>query len=140
MSPAASSKSRDPDDPSPDYLSVAFQALADPTRRAILERLADGPAPAGELGAGFEISGPAISRHLKVLEEAGMIRREKQAQQRICHLDPAALKRASDWVDRYRQFWDEKLDALEAFLKSPSTNTSSSGKAARLRRPKSSKK
>ncbi len=134
MTPPAS-----PSDPSgPDHLSAAFQALADPTRRAILERLADGPAPAGELGDGFDISGPAISRHLKVLEDAGMIRREKKAQQRICHLDPAALKRASDWVDRYRQFWDEKLDALEAFLKtSPSKGTSPrpGGK-----RPKTTKK
>jgi len=100
----------------PDLLSAAFQALADPTRRAILERLADGPAPAGELGAGFDISGPAVSRHLKVLEEAGLIRREKRAQQRICHLDPEALRRASAWVDRYRRFWDDKLDALEDFL------------------------
>lgn len=124
--------------PHPDHLSAAFQALADPTRRAILERLADGPAPAGELGEGFDISGPAISRHLKVLEDAGMIRREKKAQQRICHLDPAALKRASDWVDRYRRFWDEKLDALEAFLKtSPSKETPSQPKS---RRPKMSKK
>jgi len=124
--------------PQPDHLSAAFQALADPTRRAILERLADGPAPAGELGEGFDISGPAISRHLKVLEDAGMIRREKKAQQRICHLDPAALKRASDWVDRYRRFWDEKLDALEAFLKtSPSKETPSRPKS---RRPRTSKK
>ena len=117
-------------DPSgPDHLSAAFQAL---------ERLADGPSPAGELGDGFDISGPAISRHLKVLEDAGMIRREKKAQQRICHLEPAALKRASDWVDRYRRFWDEKLDALEAFLKtSPSSGTSS--RPGRTR-PKTSKK
>ena len=122
----------------PDHLSAAFQALADPTRRAILERLAEGPAPAGKLGEGFDISGPAISRHLKVLEDAGMIRREKKAQQRICHLDPAALKRASDWVDRYRRFWDEKLDALEAFLKtSPSKETASRPKS---RRPRTSKK
>lgn len=104
-------------DPHSDQLSAAFQALADPTRRAILEQLAEGPVPAGDLGAGFDISGPAVSRHLKVLEQAGFIRREKRAQQRICHLDPAALKRASDWVDRYRRFWDTKLDALEAFLK-----------------------
>jgi len=118
--------------PDPDPLSAAFQALADPTRRAILERLADGPAPAGELSAGFDISGPAVSRHLKVLEEAGMIRREKRAQQRICHLDPAALKRASEWVDRYRKFWEDKLDALDVFLKS----TAPPSQPSKTKRPK----
>ena len=99
-----------------DPLSAAFAALADPTRRAILERLAEGEAPVGVLAAPFEISPPAVSRHLKVLEDAGFVTRRVDRQQRIIRLNPQALKRASDWVNRYRIFWDDQLDALGAFL------------------------
>ena len=101
---------------SSDPLSAAFAALADPTRRAIIERLAAGEAPVGELAAPFAISAPAVSRHLKVLEQAGIVRRRVDRQQRIIRLDPEALKRASEWVDRYRVFWEGQLDALAAFL------------------------
>lgn len=99
-----------------DPLSATFSALADPTRRAILARLAEGEASVGELAEPFEISLPAISRHLKVLEGAGLIARERDAQWRRCRLEPAGLKAAADWVERYRQFWEERLDALADFL------------------------
>ena len=99
-----------------DSLTNTFTALADPTRRAILARLAKGSATVGELAAPFVISAPAISRHLKILEEAKLIRREVEAQRRRCHLRPEALKRLSDWVDTYRQFWSQRLDSLETYL------------------------
>jgi DNA-binding transcriptional ArsR family regulator len=99
-----------------DALSLTFSALADPTRRAILERLARGVATVGELAEPFRVSLPAISRHLKVLERAGLIRREKDAQWRRCHLAPAPLREAADWVDQYRRFWDGQFDALARFL------------------------
>lgn len=101
---------------SDDPLSVLFSALADPTRRAILERLATGAASVGELAEPFDISLPAISRHLKVLEGAGLISREKSAQWRRCHLSAAPLKDAAGWVERYREFWEGQLDSLERFL------------------------
>lgn len=97
-------------------LDATFQALSDPTRRAILARLAEGPAPVGELAAPFDISAPAISRHLRVLEDAGLVAREKVRQQRIIRLEPKRLKEASEWVDRYRRFWEAQLDALGAYL------------------------
>lgn len=100
-----------------DTLSTTFAALADPTRRAILARLAQGEASVGELAAPFDISLPAISRHLKVLESAHLIVREKDAQWRRCRLDAAPLKQAADWVERYREFWEERFDALDALLK-----------------------
>lgn len=102
--------------PSDDPLSAAFAALADPTRRAILERLADGEASVGELGEPFAISAPAISRHVKVLEDAGLVTRRVERQRRIIALNPSRLKDASDWVNRYRAFWEGQLDRLEAFL------------------------
>ena len=101
---------------SDDRLSVLFSALADPTRRAILERLAKGAASVGELAEPFDISLPAISRHLKVLEGADLISREKSAQWRRCHLNAAPLKDAAGWVERYRDFWEGQLDSLEQFL------------------------
>lgn len=100
----------------PDFLSTAFSALADPTRRAILERLADGEASVGELVAPFDISPQAISRHLKVLEQSGLVDRRIDKQRRIIRLNPNALKAPSDWVNRYSQFWDQQLDSLDAFL------------------------
>ena len=98
------------------HLDETFAALADPTRRAILARLAEGPASVGELSTPFEISAPAISRHLKVLERAGLISREKRAQWRHCRLEPAALKAASDWIAIYRRVWEERFDALARYL------------------------
>ena len=100
----------------PDHLSQTFAALADPTRRAILARLAAGEASVGELAEPFEMSLPAVSKHLKVLERAGLIVRGREAQWRPCRLDPAPLKDASDWLERYRIFWEESLDRLESYL------------------------
>ena len=99
-----------------DALTATFSALADPTRRAILARLALGEAPVGELAQPFAISGPAVTKHLKVLERAGLISRGRAAQQRPARIEPAALKAASDWIQAYRQLWDEKFDRLDAYL------------------------
>jgi len=93
-----------------DGLSSTFEALADPTRRAMLARLAAGEASVNELAEPFSMSLPAVSRHLKVLERAGLISRGRQAQRRPCRLAPEALKEATEWLDAYRQFWDESLD------------------------------
>jgi DNA-binding transcriptional ArsR family regulator len=101
---------------SPDDLSATFAALADPTRRAILARLAAGEASVSELAEPFEMSLPAISKHLKVLERAGLIGRSREAQRRPCRLEPAGLKDVADWVERYRRFWEQSLDRLEAYL------------------------
>ncbi len=99
-----------------DALSTTFAALADPTRRAILERLARDPTSVGELAAPFEISLPAISRHLKVLESARLIRREKDAQWRRCRLEATPLREATDWLVQYRRFWEQRFDSLAAYL------------------------
>jgi DNA-binding transcriptional ArsR family regulator len=95
-----------------DELSTTFAALADPTRRAILRRLADGEATAGELAAPFPISAQAVSKHLKVLERAGLITRGRTAQLRPSRLEGAPLKEAADWLDRYRRFWVGSFDRL----------------------------
>jgi DNA-binding transcriptional ArsR family regulator len=100
-----------------DQLSVVFAALADPTRRAILARLADGPATVNEIAEPFAMTLPAISKHLKVLERAGLISRGRQAQWRPCKLEAEPLREAADWMDRYRQFWGESFDKLDAHLK-----------------------
>lgn len=97
-------------------LSVIFSALADPTRRAIIERLADGEASAGELAKPFGISKPAISKHLKVLENARLIVRTKDAQWHHFSLQSDSLKAASNWIIRYRHFWDDQLEALSNYL------------------------
>jgi len=99
-----------------DHLSTTFAALADPTRRAILARLASGEASVTELAEPFAMSLPAISKHLKVLERAGLIARSREAQRRPCRLEAARLKDVADWVERYRRFWDQSLDRLEAYL------------------------
>jgi DNA-binding transcriptional ArsR family regulator len=101
-----------------DRLSVIFAALADPTRRAILARLTDGDATVTELAEPFDISLPAISRHLKVLESAGLISRSRSAQWRTSSLEAAPLQEATEWMERYRRFWDVNLDRLDAHLKS----------------------
>jgi DNA-binding transcriptional ArsR family regulator len=101
----------------PDRLSVIFAALADPTRRAILARRADGAATVNELAEPFDISLPAISRHLKVLENAGLISRSRSAQWRSSRLEAAPLREATAWMERYRRYWDDNLDRLDAHLK-----------------------
>lgn len=100
-----------------DRLSTTFHALADPTRRAILARLSTGPASVSDLAAPFSMSLPAVSKHLKVLEHAQLIARGKEAQWRPCELKAAPLKDANDWMEQYRQFWEERFDRLDAYLK-----------------------
>ncbi|BCY12464.1 helix-turn-helix transcriptional regulator [Actinoplanes sp. L3-i22] len=100
-----------------DRLSVIFAALADPTRRAILARLAEGEATVTELAEPFDISLPAISRHLKVLENAGLISRSRSAQWRSSRLEAGPLREATAWMERYRRFWDENFARLDAHLK-----------------------
>lgn len=102
-----------------DHLSTTFSALADPTRRAILARLASGEASVSDLAKPFakELSLPAITKHLKVLENAGLIQKTKDAQWRNCSINAAPLKEASVWVDQYRQFWEESFDRLGEYLK-----------------------
>ena len=99
-----------------DALSVTFAALADPTRRAILATLARGDAHVGELATPFDISGPAVSRHLRVLETAGLIERKVDAQWRVCRLRGAGLRMAHDWLWHYRAFWDESLEQLAEYV------------------------
>ncbi len=100
-----------------DRLSSTFSALADPTRRAILTRLSTGEATVQDLAKPFKMTLPAVSKHLKVLERAKLIRRSRNAQWRPCYLNAAPLKDAADWVDQYRKFWEESLDRLDAYLK-----------------------
>jgi DNA-binding transcriptional ArsR family regulator len=100
-----------------DRLSLTFSALADPTRRAILARLATGAASVNEIAAPFAMSLPAVSKHLKVLERAQLIARGKEAQWRPCEIKAAPLKEATDWMEQYRQFWEERFDRLEEYLK-----------------------
>lgn len=99
-----------------DTLSGTLSALADPTRRAILARLARGEATVNEIAKPFDISLPAVSRHLKVLETAGLISRGREAQWRPCRLEPRALKAVDDWLSRYRRFWTESFDKMDAYL------------------------
>jgi len=101
-----------------DSLSTIFAALADPTRRAILERLAEGEATVNELAEPFDISLPAISRHLKVLEQAGLITRSRTAQWRPCRLEVAPLEDAADWISTHRKTWDGRFDRLDDYLRS----------------------
>jgi DNA-binding transcriptional ArsR family regulator len=100
-----------------DRLTTTFSALADPTRRAILARLALGEASVNELVEPFSLSQPAISKHLKVLERAGLITRGRQAQWRPCKLDGAALRDVADWLEPYRRFWEARLDRLDEHLR-----------------------
>jgi DNA-binding transcriptional ArsR family regulator len=100
-----------------DQLSATFSALADPTRRAILAKLASGEASVNELAEPFKMTLPAISKHLKVLQKAGLITRGRDAQFRPCKLEAEPLKEASDWIDRYRQFWEESFDRLDEYLR-----------------------
>jgi DNA-binding transcriptional ArsR family regulator len=102
---------------SSDHLSSTLAALADPTRRAILARLTVGEAPVTELAKPFEMSMPAISKHLKVLERAGLIARSREAQWRPCRLEPGRLKEVADWVEHYRRFWEQSFDRLDDYLR-----------------------
>ncbi len=99
-----------------DPLSAKFAALADPTRRAILARLALGEASVSELAAPFDMTMPAVSKHLKVLEGAGLIARGREAQWRPCRIEPEGLKNVDSWLESYRRFWDKRLDRLEHYL------------------------
>ena len=111
-----------------DHLSSTFAALADPTRRAILARLALGESSVTELAKPFDISGPAISKHLKVLERAGLITRGREAQWRPCRIEPDALKGVDDWLDRYRRLWEERFDRLDEYLKTLQAKDKSRGR------------
>lgn len=102
---------------SSDSLSLTFAALADPTRRAILARLASGEASVTELAEPFDMSLPAITKHLKVLERAGLITRGRDAQWRPCRLEAGPLREVADWVAHYRAFWEESFDRLDAYLR-----------------------
>src|SRR5438067_4712225 len=102
---------------SDDELSTTFQALADPTRRAILARLADREATVNELAEPFELSLPAVSKHLKVLQKAGLVSQGRRAQWRPCRLEPAPLKEAVDWIERYREMWEERFGRLDEYLR-----------------------
>jgi DNA-binding transcriptional ArsR family regulator len=99
-----------------DTLSATFAALADPTRRAILARLTSGPATVKELSEPFAMSGPAVSKHLRVLERAGLIARGREAQWRPCRLEAAPLKEVAEWAGTYRRFWDESYARLDEYL------------------------
>jgi DNA-binding transcriptional ArsR family regulator len=99
-----------------DELSSTFAALADPTRRAILARLANGEATVNQLAEPFRLKLPTVSKHLKVLQRAGLVTQSRKAQWRPCRLEPAPLKDVADWVERYRRIWDERLNQLDAYL------------------------
>jgi DNA-binding transcriptional ArsR family regulator len=99
-----------------DHLSATFAALADPTRRAILARLASGECSVTELAEPFEMSMPAVSKHLRVLERAGLIARRREAQWRPCRIEARRLKQVADWTERYRHIWEQRLDRLDAYL------------------------
>ena len=117
-----------------DQLSQTFSALADPTRRAILARLAAGDATVGELAEPFDMSLPAVSRHLKVLTSAGLIERSTEAQWRRCALRGEGLRAAADWIEFYRRFWEESFDRLDAFLSRTAAKPKSSKEKRRARR------
>jgi DNA-binding transcriptional ArsR family regulator len=118
-------------------LGATFAALADPTRRAILARLASGRATVSELAEPFAMSGPAISKHLKVLERAGLISRGREAQRRPCQLVAAPLKEAVDWLEEYRRFWEESFDRLDEYLRALQAKDK---RAARVREKKNGRK
>lgn len=123
-----------------DTLSTTLSALADPTRRAILARLAKGETSVKELAEPFEMTAPAITKHLKVLEKAGLISRARQAQWRPCRLEAAPLQDVAEWVDRYRQFWEESFERLDAYLMELQTKEQKDGRSKKRRgKPRRSK-
>jgi DNA-binding transcriptional ArsR family regulator len=103
--------------PAPDPLSTTFAALADPTRRAMLARLSQGDATVGELAKPFAMSLPGVSKHLKVLQRAGLVVQGRDAQWRPCRLDPSGLEEVSRWIEQYRVHWEGRLDRMEAYLR-----------------------
>jgi DNA-binding transcriptional ArsR family regulator len=116
-----------------DTLNLTFAALSDPTRRAILARLARGEASVGELAQPFDVSLPAITKHLDVLERSGLIERRRESRFRHCKLKPAKLEEAAEWIERYRRTWEESLDKLEGYL------ATLQAKKSDTRKPKSSR-
>ena len=117
--------------PMPDRLSATFAALADPTRRAILARLASGQASVTDLAEPFAMSLPAVSKHLKVLERAGLIARGREAQWRPCWLDAGPLEDVADWVAHYRRFWEQSFDRLDKYLNDLRTKEKKHGREQR---------
>jgi DNA-binding transcriptional ArsR family regulator len=116
-----------------DQLSATFAALADPTRRAILARLASGERSVTELAAPFEMSMPAVSKHLRVLERAGLIVRGREAQWRPCRLDAGPLKQVADWTERYRHIWEARLDRLDDYLQELKAKEKKHGRKQRVK-------
>ena len=114
-----------------DHLSATFAALADPTRRAILARLASAECSVTELAEPFDMSMPAVSKHLRVLERAGLIARGRDAQWRPCRLQPAPLREASEWVEQYREMWEQRFDRLEAYLQELKAKETTHGRRKR---------
>ena len=117
-----------------DALSATFAALADPTRRAILARLMEGEASVTELAAPFDMSLPGISKHLKVLERAGLILRGREAQWRPCRIEPRALKEVDDWLERYRRFWEQSFDRLDDYLRELQAKEKKDGRKNKAKR------
>jgi DNA-binding transcriptional ArsR family regulator len=117
----------------PDALSTTLSALADPTRRAVLARLASGDLSVTELAEPFDMSLPAVSKHLKVLERAGLIARGRDAQWRPCRLQASPLKDVADWVEHYRRFWEESLDRLDDYLQALQSKEKKHGRNKRKR-------
>ncbi len=117
-----------------DSLSSTFAALADPTRRAILARLSQGDASVQDLAKPFKMTLPAVSKHLKVLEKAKLIRRGRTAQWRPCYLNPEPLKEATDWMEKYRKFWDESFERLDEYLKVLQAESKKAGKQQKNRK------
>jgi len=122
---------------SPTRLDTTFQALADPTRRAILARLALGETTVSELAKPFEMSGPAVSKHLKVLERAGLIVRGREAQWRPCRLAASPLKDVADWLEPYRRFWEQSFDRLDIYLRAMQAEEEQPGRKPGKRRSRS---
>ena len=114
-----------------EQFDLTFAALADPTRRAILSRLARGAATVSELAAPFDMAQPSISKHLKVLERAGLISRGREAQTRPCRLETASLREAAHWIDAYRHLWEDSFDRLDAHLKASQSTKTKGHKNAR---------
>jgi DNA-binding transcriptional ArsR family regulator len=117
-----------------DRLSATFAALADPTRRAILARLASGETSVTELAGPFDMSLPAVSKHLKVLERAGLILRGREAQWRPCRIEPRALKEVDDWLERYRRFWEQSFDRLDDYLRELQAKEKKDGRKSKAKR------
>jgi DNA-binding transcriptional ArsR family regulator len=117
-----------------DRLSATFAALADPTRRAILARLASGETSVTELAEPFDMSLPAVSKHLKVLERAGLILRGREAQWRPCRIEPRALKEVDDWLERYRRFWEQSFDRLDDYLRELQAKEKKDGRKTKAKR------